>query len=154
MSRSKGCRREEARATVDRPSTIRTFDAFPHDVIVEDLSQTGFSFTSSSTVPTGAIVHVGLAGAGRAAAEVTWRSGDRHGCRFRPPLGAAQLSAAFSQPIEASITSLAPMAFRVSPSSLESRRGLPLYLRFVVISGTGMLGWGIIASALRAVPPL
>jgi hypothetical protein len=147
------CRREDTRVTVNRPSTIRTSDTRPRDVTVEDLSQAGFSFSSSSPVPAGTIIHVGLAGAGRTCAEVTWRQGDRYGCRFRSPLSAAQRQEAFRQPLEASIAWLEPLSSAANPGAATPNLKLSPYLRLASISGAGLLGWGAIATWLRTLPP-
>jgi hypothetical protein len=153
MTNSLRCRREDARATVARASTVRASNEQPYDVTVGDLSRTGFSFTSSDPVPIGAIIHIGLAGAGRAAAQVTWRAGDRYGCRFQSKLSTMQLNAAFSQPIEASIAQLPPTASRDNPSVERPDAGFPPYLRLAAMAGSSMLGWALIAAWMRGLPP-
>ena len=147
------CRREDARATIARASTLRIFNAEPYDVMVGDLSRTGFSFTSTNPVPIGRTIYVGLAGAGRAAAEVTWRKGDKYGCRFQPRLSAMQLNAAFSQPIEAAIAQLVPTVSRSDPPAKGPDSGLSPYMCLAVMAGSSMLGWGLLAAWMRGLPP-
>lgn len=89
-------RRARARKTVVRPSTLRTDSVEPLDVIVEDLSVSGFCFSSAEPVPVGTSIRVGLAGSGQADAEVTWREGKRHGSRFTPALAQSTIDAAFN----------------------------------------------------------
>ena len=84
------------RISVERGSTLRDDGGAPHEVLVHDLSRTGFRFSSSSHIPVGASVRLGLAGPGSANARVVRRDGDDHGCEFHWPLTAAQLDSAFT----------------------------------------------------------
>lgn len=142
------CRREQARAEVARPSTVRAGNALPRDVTVEDLSQAGFSFTSCAPIPVGTSIRIGLAGAGRACAQVTWHKGKRHGCRFYPPLTAAQVDAAFTHSLEASITRFGSAL--ISDVVQETPTSLSPAARFAVIMGSGLLGWAIFALGMRS----
>jgi PilZ domain len=84
------------RTRVERGSTLREEGGAPREVLVHDLSRTGFRFSSSSHIAIGATVRLGLAGAGSANARVVRRDGDDHGCEFHWPLTAAQLDSAFT----------------------------------------------------------
>lgn len=152
------CRRKGARAVVAQPSTVRTPDATPRDVTVEDLSHAGFAFTSTSAIPTGTILHVGLAGAGRASARVAWSDGDRHGCVFQPSLAPAQIQAAFSHATCPPVATLSTGGVAIDPSSsLQARpfgtwsrlRAIPLAARFALIALSGGLCWAGLAAGLH-----
>jgi hypothetical protein len=89
-------RRARTRKTVVRPSTLRTDSLEPLDVVVEDLSVSGFCFSSAEPIRVGTSIRLGLAGAGQADAEVAWREGKRHGSRFTPALAQSTIDAAFT----------------------------------------------------------
>ncbi|WP_446741237.1 PilZ domain-containing protein [Sphingomonas sp. H160509] len=89
-----------------QPSTLRISDA-PHDVRVEDLSPNGFAFSSTVPIPIDTIVHVGLAGAGRATARIVRRADTVYGCIFEPGLTSAQIEDAFTRSPSDTVTTLA-----------------------------------------------
>lgn len=92
-------RRWDVRETIGLPSTLRGAGHAPADIIVEDLSPSGFLFRSADRFAIDARVQVGLAGSGAADATVVRRDGDLHGCVFARPLSLAQLQAAFSDDV-------------------------------------------------------
>lgn len=156
------CRRAGTRAAVARPSTLRAGEV-PLDVTVEDLSRTGFCFSSAVAIPEGTAVRVGLAGAGRAAAEVTWRRGERHGCVFRPALARAQVDAAFG---DATVTSLVltpvvPAGRADQPTDQQAGRDsggaatgeIALPIRLALMALAGGCGWAALAMAGRHLFP-
>jgi hypothetical protein len=146
------CRRTSPRATIARASTVRTGHASPFDVSVEDLSETGFRFSSDHIMLAGSVIRVGLAGAGQANARIAWQQDDRHGCVFEPALTRAQVAAAFTHsdndPAVASLPSdPEPLAFD-SPTSLPRIRiKTPVNLLLIVLGS--LLSWAIVIAALR-----
>ena len=86
------------RITIDKPSTVRADDLSPRDVVVEDLSSSGFRFRSDDGLRVGSTIFVGLAGGGMAQARVVRVNDDQHGCEFERPLTGAQLQSAFNSP--------------------------------------------------------
>ncbi|WP_443026102.1 PilZ domain-containing protein [Sphingomonas sp. PB2P19] len=144
------CRRKGARDVVARPSTVRAGDALPRDVTVQDLSATGFSFTTSTFIPVGTPIQIGLAGAGRASAQIAWRSGTCYGCRFHPVLTSGQITAAFSQSADDSITWLAP-AF-THQDLKETNEGFSPAIRLAIVLGAGLVGWAMFGLGLRSLP--
>lgn len=144
------CRRGDARAVIARPSTVRAPDETPRDVTVEDLSSAGFSFSSAAAIPAGTILHVGLAGAGRASARVAWSRGDRHGCVFQPALTSAQVDAAFSHAIGNPAASFAPAGTAIPADvARPATPGLPPVVRFALTSLAGGLCWAALAAGLN-----
>lgn len=120
------------------------------DVMVEDLSAIGFGFTSAISIAAGTHVRIGLAGGGRADAEVTWHKGDRHGCIFTPPLTLKQGEAAFTHaPGElATLTVLANTDVNVQLAP-EVRRQGALPIHFALTALAGGLCWTMLAMLLR-----
>lgn len=141
------CRRARPRAGVARPSTIRTDDAAPLDVTVEDLSIAGFRFSSATPIAVGTPITVGLAGAGRADAEVAWRKGPRHGCLFTPFLTAEAIEAAFTN-VGATAT-IAPRAATIPARRTEMTWRVAGSTRFVLAGMAGASIWALIAIGLR-----
>jgi hypothetical protein len=67
---------------MEQVSTLRGPDDRPIDVTVGDLSVSGCNVRSSTVLPVGAVVQLGLPGTGRFAARVVRRDGDQYGCEF------------------------------------------------------------------------
>ena len=78
-----------------RNSTLRDGDGLPIDVVVTDLSTTGFSVEAPLDLQVGGIVRLGLGGAGTASARIIRRADSTYGCQFLQPLGADRVEAAF-----------------------------------------------------------
>jgi hypothetical protein len=137
-------RRTRSRAIVAQASTIRAHSTMPVDVHVEDLSQDGFCFTSDVTIPTGTIIGVGLAGAGRASARVAWHDGERHGCVFHPALTNMQIKSAFSHSLDApAVAELPSSVWGRQPAVAKSRvtsRATP-FVRCMLIGTASALCW-------------
>lgn len=93
---SRGDRRAGDRRPVAEPSTLRGPDDAPIDVIVGDLSVSGFNIQSPALLPIGAVVQIGLPGSGRFAARVVRQDGDKYGCEFVEYLSSAKVSEAFA----------------------------------------------------------
>lgn len=87
--------RGAVRFTVDAESTVRGVDGLTVDVVVDNLSRTGFLFTADAEIAPGALVALGLSGAGAREARVVWRDGSRHGCEFLMPLPQSAMAKAF-----------------------------------------------------------
>ena len=145
------CRREDDRAPIQQPSTLRVGNA-PHDVRVEDLSPTGFAFSSDVPISTDTIVHVGLAGAGRASARIVWRTGTVYGCIFEPALTAAQIEDAFTRSPDDTVTALAARVPAVAADGGTSQPQLSFVTRFSLLVLVSVIGWLVFATVLRGLP--
>lgn len=154
MTADAACRRTATRVRVARPSTLRADERGPLDVTVEDLSPAGFSFSFSGDTPIaiGSLVHVGLAGAGRASARVAWHDGDRHGCLFAPSLTADQVDAAFTHSVDVPAVTSFVMADEAAPAAPAAPARLAPAARVALLLAGGGLGWVAIAATLRALP--
>ena len=64
------------------------------NVVVLDLSQTGFLIRTSRHLAPGDSLQINLPHSGFQGAEVVWTSGEFVGCRFEEPISAATVSAA------------------------------------------------------------
>lgn len=147
------CLRAVARVPVERPSTLRAEGRGPVDIAVLDLSATGFSFESATGIAVGTEVHVGLAGAGSADAEVAWADGARHGCLFRTPLTPEVVDAAFRGTDVVRLIPPPPPAPReaaATPAAPVARRTLSPAMRYVLASMVGGAGWFGVAALLQS----
>jgi hypothetical protein len=145
------CRREDDRAPILQPSTLRISDA-PHDVRVEDLSPNGFAFSSTVPIPIDTIVHVGLAGAGRASARIVRRADKVYGCIFEPGLTSAQIEDAFTRSSRDTVTTLAARASAIAADGEILQPQLPFVTRIALLALASLMGWLVFATALRILP--
>ncbi len=79
------------RRQVERPSTMRNDDGAPLDVMIEDLSETGFRIRSDDVPEQDDAIMIGLAGLGVRSAVVVWQREESAGCAFDHPLSRAEL---------------------------------------------------------------
>ncbi len=132
------------RVLVERGSTLRDEGGAPHEVLVHDLSRTGFRFSSSAHIAVGASVRLGLAGAGSANARVVRRDGDDHGCEFHWPLTAAQLDSAFSY---AEVSDITP---REQMDVDDPGPRWPRILRLAIFAIGGAAAWAAVFALVKA----
>ncbi|HEX7856078.1 MAG TPA: PilZ domain-containing protein [Sphingobium sp.] len=85
--------RSAVRTQVDKASTIRTGDGVPLDVVIENLSHSGFKIECLANLAVGEEIALGLAGVGVRAAIVLWSNGSTAGCRFNDPISQAEMEA-------------------------------------------------------------
>ena len=138
-------RRADARMRIEQASTVRDHQGGPRDVMVDDLSRTGFRCFSAQPLPVGALVRLGLAGAGVASARVTRREGKAHGCEFETPLTPAQLESAFT----------ASNAVRATVGSAGNDQGAshdnwPGAVRAAIFVGGGAAAWAAVVALVKA----
>jgi hypothetical protein len=74
------------RQSVHLGATLRRDDQRPVDILVDDLSATGFRMACAEPMAIDATVSVGIAGLGRHTARIVRRDGEHYGCRFVVPL--------------------------------------------------------------------
>lgn len=86
--------RVSERYAVDLDATLRDRVAQPYDVVIEDLSATGFRLSGGPALTTGAIASIGFAGIGVHPARVIRQDGMTYGCEFVTPLSADMLNKA------------------------------------------------------------
>jgi hypothetical protein len=153
-------RRAWVRKSIVRSSTLRIDATLPMDVVVEDLSITGFRYSSEEPVAAGELVSVGLAGSGQADARVIWRDGARHGARFTKALAQSTIDAAFTND-QAGITAtiarepnMLQATACLESLTQEDALGQPTwriapYISFILAMLAGGLIWKILAMLLH-----
>lgn len=96
-------------------ATLRDQVTRPHDVIIEDLSLTGFRLSSGPVMTLASEASIGFAGIGVHQARVTRQEGDVYGCEFVTPITQAMLTRALTA------GPMAPIAFPTAsePSLLD-----------------------------------
>ncbi|WP_230482066.1 PilZ domain-containing protein [Sphingomonas sp. Leaf21] len=86
--------RGSERYAVDLDATLRDRVAQPYDVVIEDLSATGFRLSGGPALTTGAVASIGFAGIGVHPVRVIRQEGMTYGCEFVTPLNAEMLNKA------------------------------------------------------------
>ena len=138
-------RRAGTRTTLGRRSTVRDGQDIPHDVIVEDLSPTGFRYRSAERLAVGTHVRLGLVGAGSAAAQVVRVDGDDHGCAFHLPLSPNQLEAAFTAG-----TVIQTPGLTSDAGEIDTGEPWPRAVRTAIFIGGGAAAWVAVVALLKA----
>lgn len=88
--------RSAERYPVSLTGTLRDPDRTPHDVVVEDLSMSGFRLPVSADLEVGTYVSLGLPRVGICPARVVRQGDERYGCAFLVPLTGAEFQAALN----------------------------------------------------------
>jgi len=134
------------RHSVGFDATLRDPDRMPLDVVVEDLSSTGFRVLTSADLAPNAEIGLGLAGIGMQRARVIWRAGNSYGCEFLTPLKGDDLRAALSAP------SSEPVALRpaddrgagiAASATPGARQGLSPRARLFAIIASAIAAWAV-----------
>lgn len=101
------------RVSAGRGATLRDSGQRPIDIVIEDLSATGFGISTAEDIPVGSILNLRLAGISKRDVRVVRRFGLNYGCEFAPPLDERELDLALSagSVVDASfaISELAPL---------------------------------------------
>jgi len=143
-----GGRRSE-RVAMEVDATLRDQSKTPIDVVVLDISSTGFRVSSPNRLEEGSRISLGLAGIGMNQATVIWRSKNVYGCQFEAPLPQEDVARARSG------TSVIAGDFQVLPSSKgrqtsDSFKKYPPIARTAIIIGSSAMLWTMIGAATRA----
>lgn len=101
--------RNAERFPVELDATVRNAAARPYDVVIENLSATGFRMVGGPPMTIGTEVSIGFAGIGVRAARLTRLHEASYGCEFVVPLSAEDLSTALVAELGA------PIAFPARP---------------------------------------
>lgn len=107
------------------------------DVLIHNLSLTGFMVESTSDLAVGESITIDLPEAGTTAATVMWKDGAMHGCEFERPVSLGAVSAAMlrSPGEELGAASAPPI-------------GLPPIARAAIIVGVTLTLWGALVGFL------
>lgn len=135
--------RESERHAVALDGTLRDPEWKPHDVVVENLSSTGFRVPTETGLHVGAFVSLGLAGVGMCPARVVRLADGQIGCTFLVPLGKGELKAALDatslRPIDLSRIAKALLPEPEGKRVLDTRA--PQLIRFVAVTGLAAASW-------------
>ncbi len=137
--------RWEERHAVDLTATLRDLVGSPVDIVVEDVSRRGFCIAEVPELSVGAVIRIGIQGAGRRQARVVWQSHGNQGLEFLQPLSEAELEAVLAAPkFEATkLHAIAPTQEAGSPHTKLSFR-----TRTSIIVGTSLVLWFAILALL------
>lgn len=141
--------RTAERHVVALDGTLRDPDLKPIDILVDDLSLTGFRIPAEPGLEPADLVSLGLAGVGIRSARVVRRDGESLGCAFLSPLGEDQLAAALdataSRVIELETARAYPSPMTPAPDASPRRLRAPL--RLLVVAGLAAVSWATVIGA-------
>jgi hypothetical protein len=136
--------RWEERHHVDLAATLRDLGGSPIDIVIEDVSRSGFCIAEVPDLSLGAVIGIGVQGADRRRARVVWRAHGNQGLEFLQPLSQAELEIVLSAPAFEATRLDVPGSGNVS--SAQAVR-LSYRARTMIIVGTSLMLWcGIIAT--------
>ena len=144
--------RQQPRDVVDSPGTLRDQNDLPVDIVIEDISLTGFKCRCDEQVRLDTFVRVGLPGVGMRFARSVWQQKPLFGFEFTAPINMAQLSAIGSPTlIHARFPGKGLDSDPVSNSmeALVPKWGLPVVTRLALIIGASGVLWLALAAAFR-----
>lgn len=137
------------RYAVRLDGTLRNTNAVPQDVVIDDLSATGFRTTSATGLSINDVITLGIFGVGLRSAQVSRESDDSYGCQFLEPLTAQELSFALQ-----GITPPDPIPIPGQPQTgapvkafalLDNEGRLSPRLRLLSITAVAVIPWIVIA---------
>lgn len=143
--------RGHERQFVDMAGTLRDSASAAIDVVIEDLSRSGFRIQPGHDLTIGESISLGLPGMGVRSAEVVRHSDYGYGCEFLNPLGAEELTAVLAG------TSVDPIPFPLSrlgafsPDTPDpAERPYSRKVRLLAALGFAAMAWGMVALAIKA----
>jgi hypothetical protein len=137
--------RRAERFPIGFDATLRDPAHVPLDVVVEDISATGFRMITDADLAAGADIRLGLAGIGVHRAQIVWHANGIYGCAFVTPLTSADLNIALSAPSSAPVTlpGVGPSAQASFDADVDEQpvRKLPPPVRLLVIVALAITAW-------------
>lgn len=133
-----------------RGATLRDPVTRPIDIVIDDLSLTGFGMSTTEDMSVGSIFHLRLAGIDKRDVRVVRRFGLSYGCEFMPPLSDAELALALSTGlvVDASFALDKDMPFKSAGVGNGGAKIPPLFRVGIVIGALAML-WVTIVLAVH-----
>ena len=132
--------REEPRGArrwiIRAPGRLGVGDRRLVDVIIHDISETGFLAEFASDLTAGAPVRLQLGRGHFAAAHVVWKRGAGHGCEFTAPISAERITATRARAVALYATGDGTAA-----AQRPSGRGIGITALGLVTFGIGALLW-------------
>lgn len=137
-------RRDSERRLVNTVFAAWSGRGAPFTVVVHDISETGFRAEFSSELRVGDEVRLRLGAAGYVPAEVVWRDGWDHGCRFTTPIMAEEVRDALQTltPVVAAEEETVPVAADTGswfgrPGARRKHRRIALLIVVAVLLAEG-----------------
>ena len=139
--------RSAERYSVEMDATLRDQDV-PYDVLVEDLSATGFRMLTSVELAIGTAITLGVPTVGRRLARVVRQAREQqYGCEFVVPLTIAQVESALAAPAFEPIAfpeSRLPIDLSDAPEPEVAK--LPRPVRAALIVGLAGAAWAAVVA--------
>ena len=137
------------RQAVALDATLRKPDQRPVDILIEDLSITGFRMTGATGLALDAILTVGISGIGRREARVVRRSDDHFGCEFLVPILAAEIARA--QTVDTIVhADFGGVSEAAGDPALDAGERLIRRFRGVILTMGAVLPWVAIGAGAHA----
>lgn len=135
--------RSAERHSVSLDGTLRDSGSIPHDVVIQDLSATGFRIPTGANLKFSDLISLGLPGVGKRAARVVWEADERCGCTFLDPLTENELHAALAGPVLQPVSIGAQMSRPLTVSRTDDQIApeLSRSTRVAVIVGLVAASW-------------
>lgn len=138
--------RASQRFPVGVNATLRDQVTRPHDVMIEDLSLTGFRLSGGPALDAGSEASIGFAGIGIHQARVTRQDGNSYGCEFVTPITQEMLTRALNaEPV-------APIAFPIGRDASYLDQVPEPYVepysnrtKITIATVAAIAGWGVAA---------
>ena len=141
--------RAAERFRVEFDATLRDSSFLPLDVVIEDLSATGFRVVTEACLDEGAEVGLGLAGIGTHRARVVWQRDNTYGCEFLAPLHRADLALALSSPSTAPVP--LPTPWGTPLPTQQTNTGLSPRARLFAIVACAAAAWAVTIGLAAAI---
>lgn len=142
--------RGAARHGVALEATLRDNDRRPHDVVVEQLSKTGFLIPAMAQLAPGEQVTIGIPGIGMCHARVVREAEAGFGCEFLHPLSEDELAEAMvTKPAEPIPLSLFRFSSIEAPGAGLIDDRWPWRVRVWSLIGLAVVFWWLTIAAAR-----
>lgn len=134
--------------------TLRNPQAEPQDVVIDDLSATGFRTATARGLVVGDIITLGIFGVGLRTARVQRADDGHYGCRFVAPLTAEELASALAglvppDPIQFPAPELVAAAKVDQPAVREW--SLSPRMRVLCVTAAGVAPWLLLGLVWRLI---
>ncbi len=146
IARLYGQTRGAQRHAVEIDATLRGPDREAVDIVIEDLSASGFCIPSVSNIEPGTRFSIGFPGLGIRSATAVRDASGRYGCKFAEQLSESELKTALSaeplEPLALRPGQPVPVTLTRPPEPL--RTGLPIAVQAMLAMAAAAAGWWLL----------
>lgn len=140
------------RHPVNVDGTLRDVANQPHEILVADLSRTGFRIPGTADLAVFSRIGLGLTGLGGRSAQVVRRDDQGwYGCTFDVPLTASELSAVLSQQSLPNIVTLPWLPDPILDAPSEPYELLSIRTKALIIISTIIVLWAVLSTAIWSI---